>query len=113
MGLNVRTTRDEVLGLFRKWMEEGTELECSFSFPLFAAAFRAKVRAVSETELRLVSDDTTSELAVRLEPEMEFGYGDAFDSWRGARFGGLVLVLRTGPTDEDVDFIGFTERIAN
>ncbi len=60
--------------------------------------------------MALVSDDATAELALRLAPWMEFGYGDnrGFDS--ADEFEGmLVIFFRLGKEGEEADRIALAE----
>jgi len=106
----VRAGRGEALDLFRKWQAEGTLLECKFSFPFFRARLRARLRWISDDEIKLWSDDRQSELALRVEPWMEFGYGDAGTADGPDRFEGILVVFfRLGEEGEEADFIAFAE----
>ena len=106
----MRAKREEAFDLFRKWLSDRTLLECSLSFPSFRSRFRARLRSVSDDDLKLWSDDTISELALRVEPWMEFGYGDAVEAKGPDRFEGvLVVIFRLGEEGEEADFIVFAE----
>jgi hypothetical protein len=109
----MRIGRDEAFDLLAKFVSERTLLECSLSFPFFRARFRARLSRVSPEELRLMSDDATSELAMRFGPRIEFGYGDARNVEGADRFEGiLVIFFRLGVEGEEADFISLTEIIA-
>jgi|ERR1017187_299063 hypothetical protein len=106
----MRAGNAEAFDLFRKWLSEETLIECKLNFPLFRSRFRARVREISSGNLKLWSDDTKSELALRIEPWMEFGYGDACGVEGPDRFEGLLMVFfRVGVEGEEADFISFTE----
>jgi len=108
----VRAGRAEALDLFRKWAAERALLRCDFSFARFAACLRGRVRAVTDSEIKLLSDDTASELALRLPEGLEFGYGEprGFPE-EAAFFRSALLVLFPGEGERD--FISFTEIIGH
>jgi hypothetical protein len=109
----MRTRREEAFDLFSKWLSEATLLECRLNFPAFRSRFRVRLREISESNLRLWSDDTTSELVVRILPQMEFGYGDAAGVRGPDRFEGLLVIFfRLGREGEEADFICLTEVLA-
>lgn len=64
----------EVLDIFRGWFDARAVLQCNFEFAHFIACFRARVFFVSSEELKLVSEDTFSELVLRLTPDLTFEY---------------------------------------
>jgi hypothetical protein len=47
----MRAGRDEAFSLFRKWLSEGTALECKLNFPSFSSRFRARLRRISDEDL--------------------------------------------------------------
>jgi hypothetical protein len=106
----MRAGRDEAFSLLRKWVSAGTLLECKLSFPSFRSRFRGRLRSVSDDDLKFWSDDTTVELALRVEAWMEFGYGDAAGANGPDRFEGLpVVFFRVGGEGEEANFIAFAE----
>jgi hypothetical protein len=108
----MRAGRGEAFDLFRKWLAEGTLLECKLNFPLFRSRFRARLREMAGDDLKFWSDDTTSELVLRIAPGMEFGYGDAMDVRGPDRFEGLLVTFfRLGAEGEEADFICLAEVI--
>lgn len=72
----MRTGREEALTVFRAWLEDRSLLRCEFRFALLAATFTARMAIVSTSELRLISDDKSSELVLPLREDLEFEYGD-------------------------------------
>lgn len=94
----MRVGREGALLLFSKWAAEGTLLGCSFESDLFAAAFRGRIRELTDVTLRLVSDDGVSELALALLPELDFWYGEDRDS-EVREFLGAVFFSRPAPPD--------------
>ena len=103
------TGRSEAFDLLSKWVSERTLLECTMSFPLFTSHFRVRLDEVRGDELRLVSDDTTSELALRISSWTEFGYGDMGRVEVPEQSGDtLVFFFRFGKDDESDDFISLT-----
>lgn len=106
----MRATREEAFDIFRRWLSDRTVLECTFSFPVFRSRFRARLREISADELKLWSDDTTSELAFRITSAMSFAYGDGRDIEAAERFDGFVaIILRFDSAGKDPDFISLTE----
>jgi len=106
----MRVGRDEAFDIFRKWLSEETLLECTFFFPTFRSRFRARLRELSDDELKLWSDDTTSELALRVTPSMAFAYGDLRNLEAPERFEGFIaIIFRFDTGGKESDFISFTE----
>ena len=95
----MRVGRDEALMLFRKWKEEGTLLRCSFESDLFAATFRGRIRELTDSILRLLSDDGVSELALAILSDLEFWYGDSRDSEEYEPLWGVICFSRPAPRD--------------
>jgi len=69
-------TRLEAIDIFRGWLSEGAWLRCVFEFSRFTAFLRGRVVEVSEESIRILSDDTFSELALGLDSVWRFGYGE-------------------------------------
>lgn len=108
----MRIGREEAADLLGKWLTEATPLQCSFSFPGFTACLRGKIFRVGPDEFGVISEDKSAELALRLEPWMEFGYGESRGTEDATRFeGGLVIFFRSGAEGEEPDFISLTEII--
>jgi hypothetical protein len=103
--------RQERLDLFSKWLSETALLECHFSFSFFAVRLRARLTAFSEDEIVLRSDDSNSDVIVRLERVVDFLYGDARTVDAGFE-GTLVLVFRFGEVADDDDVISLTEVVS-
>jgi hypothetical protein len=106
----MRTGLSEALDILGKFLTESTILECSINTAVFMARFRGRVVRVLSDELRLLSDDTESELALALPSFVEFEYGelrgpDAPEGFEGA----LIFVLRRGEPGKESDFISLTE----
>jgi hypothetical protein len=72
----VRAKREEILDLFHKWLAEGTLIRCQGSFRTHVFSLKARVLHLQDDELRLVEDDTQSELVMKIRNEAEFGYID-------------------------------------
>lgn len=72
----MRAGLEDVLTIFRVWQSDKALLRCDFSFGRFAACFRVRVRDVSDSEIKLWSDDTFSELVLRVTPDLLFEYDD-------------------------------------
>jgi hypothetical protein len=107
----MRATRDEAFDIFCKWISEGTPLECTLSFPVFQSRFRVRLRELSSDELKLWSDDTTSELVLRLRSWMSFAFGEGRDLETECFDGFLAVIFRFDPEGKEPDFISFTEVI--
>jgi hypothetical protein len=86
-------------------------LRCDFGFSTFAACLKGRLLAVENDEIKLISDDSESELTLRLTPEMEFGYGDSRQSPEDAELyvSGLVIFLGELTDENDPDTISFAE----
>jgi hypothetical protein len=109
----MRIGREEAFDIFRKWEAERALLVCNLGFPLFAAAFRARVSKFSPTELRLLSDDTHSEFAMTFKPDMEFYYEDSRRTPQESDVYECGVLVTFGhdafQAVEQRDHIGFTE----
>jgi hypothetical protein len=66
----------EAVDLFRKWFEDKSVVRCEGSFSMFAFSLDGRIVSVSEDEVRIISEDTGSELILRLSAS-EFGYADS------------------------------------
>jgi hypothetical protein len=107
----MRVGRSEAVDLFSKWGTGRTLLRVDFTFAAFAACFRGRVAGLSETELRLLSDDTFSEFVLRFKPDLEFEYGDPREFPEEAELyeSALVVLFPLLSPDEEGDKISFTE----
>ena len=109
----MKTERSEAVDLFRKWSSVGTVIHCQGSLPLMVFSLDAKVLLADDHEVRLISDDTRSQLVLRLRPEMEFGYLDSrqVTGQEAADFE-HCLVAYLGPITEegDTDHLAFAAR---
>jgi hypothetical protein len=94
----VEATKDEVLSLLRKWLDDGAALECRISFPRAGiwGRLRGRAREVSPEGFLVLSSDDTSELKLLFESCVAFLFTDARDvvSERGRFEGTLIFVLR-------------------
>ena len=106
--MNLNVGRDEAMDLLGKWLTESTPLYCSAKFPLFRVVLRGKVFRLSADEVGLVSEDTLSELVLRLDTALTFGFLDLRDTGDADGFGGCLTVFFR-EAGEDSDFISFTE----
>jgi hypothetical protein len=112
-GFQVRLNRSEALDIFRKWFSERVLLECRFRFPDFEACFRGRLFGVSEDQIKVASDDTTSELTLALRPSMTFAYGDPRDFPADAKqYISILVVFFEEPSEEEsldkrVSFVEF------
>jgi hypothetical protein len=68
--------RSDAVDLLRKWSDDGTLIRCQGSFSLFAFSSEGFIRRATESEVRLMSLDTRSEVVVQFKSDMEFGYDD-------------------------------------
>jgi hypothetical protein len=111
----VRIRRSEALDVFRKWFSEQALLRCYLSFPKFAATLRGRIFAMSELEIKIVSDDRSddrrSEIVLRVSDDLEFGYGDPRTFPEDAARYESILVVFFGPIPQtgDADMIAFSE----
>lgn len=108
--MNMRVGRSEAVDLLRKWRSESALLRCDLMFGMLAAVFRARVVFADSGMVKLLSDDTFSEMALPLSPDMEFAYGEPRDFPEDARIYESVLVLRLPGTDDRIAFTVITER---
>ena len=69
-------TRLEAIDIFRGWLSEGAWLRCVFEFSRFTAFLRGRVVEVSEESIRILSDDTFSELALGLDSLHDHARGE-------------------------------------
>jgi hypothetical protein len=109
----VRTGRSEALDIFRKWLSERSLVRCDLLFGDFAASLRGRVFRVAEDRGDLVSDDTHSELALVLRPDLEFAYGEPRDFPAEAEIfaGGLVVLFPSLDPAAERDKIRFMEML--
>jgi len=111
----VRAGRLEALDIFRKWRSERALVRCDLLFRDFAASLRARVSRVTEDRVNLVSDDTTSELALTLRDGLEFAYEEPRDFPAEATVFARGLVVRFPSLESagDRDKICFMEVLTN
>ena len=110
MGFIVRVGREDVLNMFRVWKLDGVLILCSFQFRTFAACMRARVIEFSDGEIRMLSDDTFSELTLRIN-NLDFRYGDPRDFPEEEKefVRGLVALLPPVDRSDIKDTISFFE----
>ena len=77
VGLSLRTGRSEAIDLLRKWSLDKSLVRCQGSLSKIAFSLNGRISSVDDRELRIISDDTDSELVLRFTAEMEFGYADS------------------------------------
>lgn len=106
----MRVGLGEAVDLFAKWRSESALLRCDLMFETLAAVFRARVVFVDSGMVRLLSDDTFSEMALPLSPDMEFAYGEPREFPEDARVFESTLALRIAGTDNRIAFTVITER---
>jgi hypothetical protein len=87
----MRIGRSEALDLLSKWALERTLLECVIELPVIAARFRARLSSADGELVRLMSDDTTSELAFSLLEVVDIGYGDTRGFESADEFDGILV----------------------
>ena len=107
----MRAGRDEALSIFRTWATDGVVIRCELRFRALAATFCARVRAVSDAELSLLSDDRWTELVLPLREDFTFGYGDMRTFPReGETFERILIAFFPYDGDPaDSDHIAFAE----
>ncbi len=104
----MRAGHEDVLTIFRAWQSDEALLRCDFSFSGFAACFRARVRDVTDREIKLWSDDAFSELTLRLTPDLLFEYADPRDIPEDAAL--FVRGLEVSwPNTDSISFLEFIE----
>jgi hypothetical protein len=72
----LKAERQEAFDILRKWQDEKSVVRLQASFPLFAFGLWGRILSMTDNELRVMSDDTKSEITLRLTPGLEFAYGD-------------------------------------
>jgi hypothetical protein len=107
----MRTGRYEALDMFSKWFLERSLLRCQISFATHAASVSGRITEKPIRDVRLMADDSLSELVVQLSNDLEFGYGDMRDHpEEGLSYEqGLVVFFGPVPTSGDADTIAFVE----
>ena len=105
--------RPEALDIFRKWFSERPLLKCDLRFPLFSLCFRGRVFGLADNEVKVLSDDTFTELALRIPDDASFGYGEPRDFPDEDKHSRCVVVVSFGDNaaDNEHDFIAFEELI--
>lgn len=106
----MKVSREEAFDLFRKFLSEKTLLDCRVELPIFSSRLRARLREITpEGDLKLWSDDTTSEISLQVLSSAGFAYTEGTDVEGPDRFEGiLVIILRLGASGKS-DTITFTE----
>ena len=98
--------RSDAIALFRKWLDERPLIRCQGSFPMHAFSLRGRISVANDSEIRLMADDTESEVVLKITDTMEFGYLDTRDVV-GAAPSELdhecCLVVFVGPVGEEGD----------
>lgn len=106
----MRAGRSEALDIFNKWLTERTLLRCDLLFLEFAACFRGRIVSLTDDRVRVLSDDTFSELDLPLTPELNFGYGEPRSGPENLEFSGTLIVFMAElPPTGDVDTVCFLE----
>ena len=74
----MRMGRSEAIDLFRKWATDGATVRCQGAFSRFAFALDGRISISPDgNELRIIADDPSSEIVIKLSHELEFGYADS------------------------------------
>ena len=105
--------RAEALDVFRKWLADGSLVQCNLGLLVLAAAFRARVRLVLEDRIEFLSDDRTSELVLPLSADCDFGYGEPNRASGESAVAVSAVVVFLSPTGPglDPDAVAFTELV--
>jgi hypothetical protein len=98
--------RDEALSILRKWKDEKRLMQYNLSLSVTSFRCRGTIFKVTDNEIGLVSDDNTSEVALKLFSDFTFGYGDARNTDDPSAFEGL-LWIRLRPNSKAI--VTFTE----
>ncbi len=110
--------RSEVLIIVGKWKDEKTRIRCQASFTKHAFSIEGIIDRVSEFELRLVNEHSTTtkgplmQLVVRLTDDLIYGYADSREvTGDAAKFYPSCLTIGFPPIPEvsDPDTIAFAE----
>lgn len=68
--------RNEALALLRSWADKGALLKCDVEVERVALCLRARIASLGDSTVRLLSDDTLSEIALPLAADLTFAIGD-------------------------------------
>ena len=104
--------REDAFLILGKWRDESRLLAAALSFSSFIASLRGKITSLSEDEVRIKSEDNTSEVAVTLDRVLRFGYAEPRRESREREdfVSGLVLFFsEPNPDDSEFDFFTLTE----
>jgi hypothetical protein len=107
----MKVNREEAFDLFRKFLSEGTLLECRFGLPIFSFRLRVRLREITpDGDLKLWSDDSTSELFLQVLSSAEFGYTEGKDLPGPDRFEGILVVILVPGRDDTISFAELPNR---
>jgi len=108
----MRAGLPEELDLLREWLCERKFLRCEFVLSEFSGSFRARIVSLTDEQMRLQSDDESSEMDIGLRSILEFKYPepDAVEERRDFA-GALVAVLARGDNLEPEEFITLLELV--
>jgi hypothetical protein len=92
----MRAGRLEAVDIFRKWEAERANVKCFFTFGSFAACLVGHFFFVADDRVRLLSDDTLSELDLPLNDSLGFLYAEPRGTPEETDFAsGIVVQLPT------------------
>lgn len=105
----VRTGQGAALLVFRGWAESHALVRVEMKTALCAIGLSARVVDVSDTELRLLSDDTESDFVLRFPAVCSFTFEDirTLPTTDQAPFGDMVIVWLAPQSSQDADRIAF------
>lgn len=74
--MTVSVGRPEAFSLLRSWADSGALLKCDVEVERIALCLRARIRSLGADGIRLLSDDTFSEVTLPLRDDLTFAVGD-------------------------------------
>jgi hypothetical protein len=95
----IKAEKDEAILLFKKWGSEAILSRCDFRFALFSVSLRGRFSEVSDHQIRLIADDTLSEMVLRLYDDWQYFFGDTHDVPGAIERYDSVLVLFPASAD--------------
>ena len=89
------------MDLFGKWSAGKSAVRCEGRFSKVAFSLTGRISSVNDDELRIIYDETRSEVVVRFSPEIEFEYADSRVVTGAAKKYGSCLVMIFSPVPEE------------
>jgi hypothetical protein len=99
--------KEQALQILNEWFAERKLIRCRLDFKKFVAAMTVRAFSKPDRELRLVSDDSTSEFVLTFTSSMVFLYGDCteIDGYQN-EYNRYVMILL-----DEIPASGLTEQV--